>query len=98
MVERLLRYLSRRPVVLRDLSVRLLAGVLSQVALFLGHDSGVTHLAAATGAPTIALFGATDPRLWAPVGPRVEVVTGSTMEGIAVDEVTAAVARARRVT
>jgi heptosyltransferase III len=74
MVERLLRYLSRRPVVLRDLSVRLLAGVLSQVALFLGHDSGVTHLAASLETPTVALFGPTDPARWAPRGPAVTVI------------------------
>jgi heptosyltransferase-3 len=74
MVERLLPYLSRRPVVLRDQSVRLLAGVLSQIDLFLGHDSGVTHLAALVGTPTVALFGPTDPARWAPRGPAVSVI------------------------
>lgn len=34
--------------------------------LYVGPDTSVTHLAAATGCPTIALFGPTDPRLWAP--------------------------------
>lgn len=74
MVERLLAHLPRQPVVLRDLSVRLLAGVLSQVALFLGHDSGVTHLAASLDTPTVALFGPTDPARWAPRGPAVTVI------------------------
>jgi ADP-heptose:LPS heptosyltransferase len=73
-VERLLRSCSRRPVVLRDLSVRVLAGVLSHVDLFVGHDSGVTHLAALLGTPTVALFGPTDPARWAPRGPAVGVI------------------------
>ena len=34
--------------------------------LFLGHDSGISHLAAACGVPAVLLFGPTDPRLWAP--------------------------------
>jgi lipopolysaccharide heptosyltransferase II len=37
-------------------------------ALMLGGDSGVTHLIAATGAPTLSLFGPSDPRLVAPMG------------------------------
>lgn len=43
-----------------------LAGLLSKAKLFIGPDTSVTHLAAACGAPTVALFGPTDPRLWAP--------------------------------
>jgi ADP-heptose:LPS heptosyltransferase len=34
----------------------------------------MTHLAAACGLPTLALFGPTDPRLWRPRGPRVHVL------------------------
>ncbi len=41
--------------------------------LFVGSDSVVTHLAAATGTPTIALFGPTDPRIWGPRGKKVEI-------------------------
>jgi ADP-heptose:LPS heptosyltransferase len=71
-----------------------LAALLARAGAYVGNDSGVTHLAAASGAPTIALFGPTDPRVWAPLGPRVEVIRGATMEGIAAGEVAAAVARA----
>jgi ADP-heptose:LPS heptosyltransferase len=39
-----------------------------------GNDSGVSHLAAAAGAPTLALFGSTDPATWSPIGPRVEAI------------------------
>ena len=41
--------------------------------LFLGHDAGMTHVAALAGVPTLALFGPTDPRVWGPIGPRTEV-------------------------
>ena len=52
----------------------LLAGVLSECAGFVGNDSGVTHLAAACGAPTVAVFGPTDPGIWGPRGEHVSVV------------------------
>jgi heptosyltransferase III len=44
-----------------------LAQLLARARLFVGPDTSVTHLAAATGCPTVALFGPTDPRLWGPV-------------------------------
>jgi heptosyltransferase-3 len=43
-------------------------------AHFLGHDSGISHLAAACGLPCLLLFGPTDPALWAPQNPHVHVV------------------------
>jgi len=57
--------------VARDLPLPVLAAVLSSSRGFVGNDSGVTHLAAAVNAPAIALFGPTDPRVWAPRGPSV---------------------------
>jgi lipopolysaccharide heptosyltransferase I len=44
-------------------------------ALFVGTDSGPTHLAAAAGTPTLALFGPTDPGRFGPVGPRARVLS-----------------------
>ncbi|MDH4099782.1 MAG: glycosyltransferase family 9 protein [Nitrospirota bacterium] len=41
-----------------------------------GNDSGITHLAAALGVPTLALFGPTDPAVWAPRGAHVKVLEG----------------------
>ena len=46
----------------------------SRCRLFLGHDSGVSHLAAACGVPCILLFGPTDPAMWAPPAPHVRVL------------------------
>lgn len=54
--------------------LELLAGVLSECAGFVGSDSGVTHLAAACGAPVAAVFGPTDTEVWGPRGRNVRVV------------------------
>jgi heptosyltransferase-3 len=40
--------------------------LLQQARLFIGPDTSTTHVAAAAGCPTVALFGPTDPRLWGP--------------------------------
>jgi ADP-heptose:LPS heptosyltransferase len=58
-------------VLARDLPLRTLGAVLARAGLFVGNDSGVSHLAAAWGTPTLALFGPTDPEVWSPQGPRV---------------------------
>jgi ADP-heptose:LPS heptosyltransferase len=50
-----------------------LACWMSGARLYIGNDSGITHLAAATGVPVLALFGPTDPAVWAPRGERVRV-------------------------
>lgn len=52
-----------------------LPSLLGHAGLYVGHDSGVTHLAAMLGIPTVALFRKTDPRVWAPLGPRVRVIS-----------------------
>ncbi|MCC7397848.1 MAG: hypothetical protein IT455_12355 [Planctomycetes bacterium] len=57
-----------------------LAAELEAAAAFVGNDSGTTHLAAAVGTPTVALFGPTEPVLWAPVGPHVRVLRGAAGE------------------
>jgi ADP-heptose:LPS heptosyltransferase len=52
-----------------------IAALLSLSDLYLGNDSGLTHLAAAVGADAVALFGPTDPGEWAPRGRRARVVS-----------------------
>ena len=47
---------------------------LCAVGGFIGNDSGITHLAAFLGLPTIAVFGPSDPDRWAPIGPAVMVI------------------------
>jgi heptosyltransferase III len=47
---------------------------LSQAALYAGQDSGVTHLAAMVGAPTLALFRNTSIAQWRPLGPKVRII------------------------
>jgi heptosyltransferase-2 len=50
------------------------AALAAQCDLYIGHDSGPTHLAAAVGTPTVAIFGPTDPAVYAPPGAHVRVV------------------------
>ena len=49
---------------------------LKRARLFIGNDSGLMHLAAAAGAPTLGLFGPSDDRLYAPWGRHTRVVRG----------------------
>ncbi|MDQ6759680.1 MAG: glycosyltransferase family 9 protein [Acidobacteriota bacterium] len=63
---------------------------LSSARVYIGNDSGITHLAAASGAPVVAIFGPSDPAVWAPRGGRVRIVSG-TLENITVEEVLNAV-------
>jgi heptosyltransferase-3 len=47
-----------------------LSALLSLCGFYIGSDSGVSHLAASVGVASIAVFGPTDPCVWAPRGPR----------------------------
>jgi heptosyltransferase-2 len=73
----------------RSWPVRALGAALSRAGVFLGNDSGISHLAAAAGAPTLALFGPTDPAIWAPVGPRATSLRapGGALAHLGVEEV-----------
>jgi ADP-heptose:LPS heptosyltransferase len=51
-----------------------LAGLLKTGAGFIGNDSGVSHLAAFMGLPTVVVFGPSDPKTWKPIGRVVKVV------------------------
>jgi heptosyltransferase-2 len=51
-----------------------LFSLMKRATLYLGHDSGITHLAAMTGTPTVALFRNADVRQWRPLGPAVQLI------------------------
>jgi len=75
------------------------AAVLARGALFVGNDSGLMHLSAATGAPTLGLFGPTPASEYAPIGPRAQAVlaqgpaANTPMQRLSVDGVIEAAAR-----
>jgi len=54
-----------------------LGSLLTSARCSIGNDSGITHLAAAVGCPTVAIFGPTNPHVWAPVGEHVRVLQGT---------------------
>jgi ADP-heptose:LPS heptosyltransferase len=105
-VERLFRALDRPLVRLREPPLDLLAAVLQEASAYLGGDSGVSHLAAAVGAPAVILFPAATRERWAPWSPtavslawndglnEIETVTRAVSERLA--RVPAALAEQRR--
>jgi heptosyltransferase III len=65
-------------IVLKQQPLERVAAILRRCRLYLGNDSGLTHLAAAAGTrEVLALFGPTDPGIWAPPGEQVRVLAGS---------------------
>ena len=78
-VERLLYDIGHQSFeILREKNLVEMAHFLSRADLFFGHDSGLTHLAAVLGVPTVVIFGPTDPEQWRPFGEHVTVVQGQT--------------------
>ena len=65
---------AERQTILENLSLPVLGAILSQCAFFVGHDSGISHLAAAAGIPCLLLFGPTNPDVWAPANDAVVVL------------------------
>ncbi len=67
-----------------------LLGVLKSAALYLGHDSGITHLSGFMGTPTVALFKETNPVQWGPLGPHVRIIHRRETDSILLELVKAA--------
>ena len=53
------------------------AALLVECDLLVANDTGIMHLGAAMGAPTVGIFGPVSPQRWAPVGPRATAVSAS---------------------
>jgi ADP-heptose:LPS heptosyltransferase len=71
---------------LKDLDLPTVAGIARMASAFVGNDSGVSHLAAAVGAPGVVIFGPTDPARWRPLGShrgqRVEILRRDPIESV----------------
>ena len=63
------------PILAKGLTLLQLASVMEGCRFFIGNDSGISHLAAALGLPTVAIFGPTDQRVWSPRGEKTFVVS-----------------------
>jgi heptosyltransferase-2 len=101
--DRLERLASRLPPhrveVARNLPLTELSRRLMACAAFVGHDSGITHLAAALGIPGMALWGETVREVWAPRNPNLEILAHeSGLAGLETDTVFAALEKLRRAT
>lgn len=59
---------------LNNSPIDFVAGVIKNYDLFIGNDSGTSHLASALGLPTITIFGPTSPGLWKPIGQKSIIV------------------------
>src|SRR5262252_8889297 len=81
----------------KNLPLPSLAAVLAR-STFIGHDSGISHLAAAAGANCILLFGPTDPNVWAPKNANVHILRApsANLNELRVDVVKAAIAKLSR--
>jgi ADP-heptose:LPS heptosyltransferase len=62
------------PILAKGLTLLQLASVMEGCWFFTGNDSGISHMAAALGLPTLAIFGPTDQRVWSPRGEKTFVV------------------------
>jgi len=78
----------------KNLTLPRLAAVLED-STFIGHDSGISHIASAVGARCVLLFGPTDPAVWAPTNDNVTVIRApdGRLALLTVDDVIAAIPR-----
>ena len=70
-----------------DAPLLTVARQLRQCRGYLGNDSGITHLVAMLGIPTTVLFGPSDPVVWRPLGPQVNILHEPNLEQLPVDVV-----------
>lgn len=89
LLNQILPLIKKEPAVLRNLPIPKLAAVIDEADLFISNDTGIMHVAGSTKTPLIALFGPTNPKIWAPVGPnKFYIKKGSSIDDIEVKDVT----------
>jgi len=74
LAEEVSHLMTENATLLPQLPLRQFASFMATCNAYLGNDSGPTHLSAALGLPTVALFGPTNPHIWSPRGPKVHIV------------------------
>ena len=67
-IEEFLQHVQCPYFLLRNKPIRSVAALISLLSLFVSNDTGIMHVAAASGTKTLSLFGPTDPFQWAPIG------------------------------
>ncbi|MEK6591243.1 MAG: glycosyltransferase family 9 protein [Nitrospinota bacterium] len=85
--ERFLNLLDFTPLLAENLPFMKLAAIINKCSCYIGNDSGITHLSAITGITTIAIYGATDPAIWGPIGRNAIVIKKDSLEDIGVEDV-----------
>lgn len=95
----LLRSLSsqQRVEFFENLPLPQLAKQLAGASFYLGHDTGISHLAAVLGVPSLLLFGPSDPNVWAPPHEHVQILRApeGNLENLKVSTVNAVIKRVR---
>jgi heptosyltransferase-3 len=79
-------------IIIKSQPLGTVAAIARMASAFIGNDSGVSHLAAATGTPGVVLFGPSDPVRWRPLG-RVTVLHREPIDSIEVAEVLTSIHR-----
>lgn len=77
-----------RGMILRNTPLTSVAQALQRSDLFLGHDSGISHLASALGIPGVLLWGPSNQQVWGPRSARMKVIhAGSGLDSVAIEMV-----------
>ena len=81
------RFVAQSPGLLDSPPLHELSGLFSRSALYVGNDSGISHLAGLSGAPSLVLFGPTEPALWQPLGRAVVSLRRQPLDSLELDQV-----------
>lgn len=76
-----------KPKIIKNLTLTELALLLNHCSFYLGNDSGITHLSAFTGIPTIAIFNQEKAKIWSPRGENVHLCVSDNLDKISPIEI-----------